>query len=61
MRTRQDRARISRQAWEVDYVRTLAKDLLAIDCPGDATIVVSRTAVRRVARAYLKLTKPKKK
>jgi hypothetical protein len=51
MRTKQDRARISTQEWEIDYCNKLAREI--IDYPFAAN---NPSKVRRVAKALLRFT-----
>lgn len=58
-----DAKRISRQEWEIDYVRKIAKELMKEEPQnGDLSLGIGlqqykRSKVRRVAKALLKLTK----
>ena len=48
-RTKQDRAKLSKQEWEIDYIRKLAKKALIG--------VASGKEIKRIAKALLKFTK----
>ena len=58
-RNKEDRAKISRQEWEIQYIRGLARGTLkALKATGiEGEMTVHTSTLKRLAKAVLKFTK----
>lgn len=58
---KQDQRRLSKEEWEVDYARRLAKELLEQAKNNKYFVIAKTSKIKRVAQLALKYHKPTKK